>query len=277
MSKHSKNQNAQPYLSNQEQTKLQYGTLKQRLGKDSLRRFDSCFLCLQTLISPLSCPKGHLACKECYYENIIAQKKEISRLTVLFERQQSQKAQEAQLELQSQKLQEIQDFEKLQSSVTLTPSNTSKSSDTTVSNPIKGDLTKINAYWIPENAPQAKASLIEKPGTDLYCTASKDKHVISLKRLIQVHFTESKNGNMSQKICPCCSKELTNSVTLTLLKQCGHVICGHCMEEFARKSRTCMVCDEKCKDKDMITIESEGTGYTSKGGVEGIKSRESFQ
>jgi hypothetical protein len=42
-----------------------------------MRPFDSCSLCLGTARNPLACLEGHLFCKECVYESIIAQKKDI--------------------------------------------------------------------------------------------------------------------------------------------------------------------------------------------------------
>ena len=98
MSKHSKNNCARGFFTYEEKQKLNYGTIKvtrrlliiqQRLGRDSLRNFDSCFLCLQTARTPLACSLGHIACKECLYENIMAQKKELARLTQLYESQEA--------------------------------------------------------------------------------------------------------------------------------------------------------------------------------------------
>lgn len=118
MSKHSKNNTARGFFTYEEKKKLKYGTIRvcvfssicgcaleyrrdlghlilchlneqQRLGRDSLRNFDSCFLCLQTAQNPLSCTEGHIACKECLYENIMAQKTEAQRLAKLYEAQES--------------------------------------------------------------------------------------------------------------------------------------------------------------------------------------------
>lgn len=39
--------------------------VQQRLGNESMRRFDACALCLQRARDPVACHKGHLFCKEC--------------------------------------------------------------------------------------------------------------------------------------------------------------------------------------------------------------------
>ena len=52
------------------------GTQKQRLGTESLKRFEDCPLCLQVVSEPLCCPQGHFYCKECIFEYALKKKKE---------------------------------------------------------------------------------------------------------------------------------------------------------------------------------------------------------
>ena len=44
--------------------------LQQRLGNESMRRFDACALCLQRARDPVACQEGHLFCKECAYTDL---------------------------------------------------------------------------------------------------------------------------------------------------------------------------------------------------------------
>ncbi|KAJ3379412.1 hypothetical protein HDU84_006704 [Entophlyctis sp. JEL0112] len=142
MSRHSKNNTSLAWFTNAEREKLTYGTRKANnewyflscavrihssqpkpfiladiQGRDSMRNFDACFLCLQTAREPVSCTKGHLACKECFFENILAQKKEFSRMQTLYVAQQEliQKELDARIELLKQA--EIERFEKTQTSL----------------------------------------------------------------------------------------------------------------------------------------------------------------
>ncbi|KAJ3034214.1 hypothetical protein HDV00_005261 [Rhizophlyctis rosea] len=114
MSRHSKNNTALAFFTYAEKQKLNYGTQKQRVGRDSMRNFDACFLCLQTARDPQACPSGHLACKECFFENILAQKKDIARQQKLAGAQQTEadKAQAAEEEARRQA--EIEQFERTQ-------------------------------------------------------------------------------------------------------------------------------------------------------------------
>jgi nitric oxide synthase-interacting protein len=43
---------------------------QQRLGNESMRRFDACALCLNSAREPLACNEGHLFCKECVYTDL---------------------------------------------------------------------------------------------------------------------------------------------------------------------------------------------------------------
>ena len=43
---------------------------QQRLGNESMRRFNACALCLNRAREPLACNEGHLFCKECVYTDL---------------------------------------------------------------------------------------------------------------------------------------------------------------------------------------------------------------
>ncbi|KAL9321286.1 hypothetical protein ACSQ67_013125 [Phaseolus vulgaris] len=78
--RHSKNNNDLAFFTYDEKRKLGYGTQKERLGRDSIKPFDACCLCLKSLIDPMSCHKGHLFCKECILQCLLSQKKDIQRV-----------------------------------------------------------------------------------------------------------------------------------------------------------------------------------------------------
>lgn len=77
--RHSKNNNDLAFFTYDEKRKLGYGTQKERLGKDSIKPFDACCLCLKPFMDPLCCQKGHVFCKECILECLLSQKKDIQR------------------------------------------------------------------------------------------------------------------------------------------------------------------------------------------------------
>jgi len=91
----------------------------------------------------------------------------------------------------------------------------------------------------------------------------------SIKKLILVNFSIAKESITStgkKEIiynCPCCVRTFTNGTHLVVLKNCGHVFCNECKKKFLLKSQKCMVCEKKNKEKDMISLEREGTGFSS--------------
>ncbi|CAE6519773.1 unnamed protein product [Rhizoctonia solani] len=115
MTKHSRNNTANSVFSYAEYKKLSdYGTKKQRLGVDSMKRFDACTLCLQQAREPVSCGEGHLYCKECIYTDLLSQKKDIKRFKSKLEELQREEEAEKARAVQAARDRVLRDFEKNQ-------------------------------------------------------------------------------------------------------------------------------------------------------------------
>ncbi|RZC80535.1 hypothetical protein C5167_043117 [Papaver somniferum] len=109
--RHSKNNNDLAFFTYDEKKKLGYGTQRERLGKDSIKPFDSCCLCLKPFIDPLCCQKGHVFCKDCILECLLSQKKDIQRKLAAHATQQKQEKEEDKEKMQLQKAREIDAFD----------------------------------------------------------------------------------------------------------------------------------------------------------------------
>lgn len=73
MSRHSKNCTAGSVFTYAEQAKLKhYGSQQQRLGTESMRKFEFCYLCLHFAKEPMCCDQGHLFCKSCIITYLVA-------------------------------------------------------------------------------------------------------------------------------------------------------------------------------------------------------------
>jgi len=87
----------------------------------------------------------------------------------------------------------------------------------------------------------------------------------------EMHSQDNNNNNNNtlkydQKfMCPSCRKTLTDTIQIGCIKICGHIICFNCITQFCAKSKTCVVCDEPCKKKDIILLKSGGTGFAQHG------------
>ncbi|KAJ1912964.1 hypothetical protein IWQ60_009423 [Tieghemiomyces parasiticus] len=120
MPRHSKNNTALGFFTYAERQMMDYGTKRQRLGTVGKRQFDACFLCHRTAKDPLCCHEGHLACKECFYEHIVAQRQEISRQLEIFEAQRTQLDRQLEQKAADRRAREITDFEKTETRILYT-------------------------------------------------------------------------------------------------------------------------------------------------------------
>ncbi|KAG6860609.1 hypothetical protein C0995_009430 [Termitomyces sp. Mi166 len=113
---------------------------QQRLGNESMRRFDACALCLNRAREPLACGEGHLFCKECVYTDLcefLLQMVGCSTLTLSVTQKKDIQTQKKKLEALTQEVEEekarakeaarervLRDFEKGQSGLSALPSVT---------------------------------------------------------------------------------------------------------------------------------------------------------
>jgi nitric oxide synthase-interacting protein len=198
MTRHSKNNCALGHFTHAEKQKLKnvYGTVSQRLGGDSMRKYDACCLCLNTAISPVICTKGHLFCKECILSNIMSQKKDLST------QEQSIKAQNALVAQQEQQIStnksvEEQNIFKSQSSIVTAVKEAAK------------PVANLDLFWTRVDAHQSKLQQLPIPKLQPMCNAGNEKHPVSFKKLIAVKF----NGT-DEKSCGVCIKAFKNGSSI---------------------------------------------------------------
>ncbi|KAF9904510.1 hypothetical protein EC991_002618 [Linnemannia zychae] len=330
MSRHSKNNTARGHFTYAEMQMLDYGTKKQRLGRDSMRDYDACFLCLQTARDPVCCPEGHIACKECIYENILAQKQEIQRQTKQVELQALKEAQEQETKEALAQQIILDEFEKSQMGVLSkaasvraksivagagsgSPSTPGESNgkgekkrgfelDTEelerISKQERIDVAKaiedeakskkpvLPSFWVPSLTPSNIKTEYKATKLHTMCTASDKEHKLSLKNLIPVKFElafEDHDGDSNSEpakksaICPICRKGFTNTTKLSILKSCGHVFCDSCCSQFVKKEGKCQTCGAKTKEKEIVSMTGEGSGYAGGGAKEAKKFDVAFQ
>ncbi|EFA79785.1 putative nitric oxide synthase-interacting protein [Heterostelium album PN500] len=281
MSRHSKNNTSGKFTYYERQQLKDYGTQKERLGKDSLKSFDCCSICLNTLITPLSCTKGHLYCKECIYTSLLNQKQIIKEKEERWIKQQEKLKQKEEDIRIKQAEHELKEFES--NNVTFLQNNTEKPIDNTkdkekVNNGEQKQLVrekelKLNCYWMLSH--DSKEEVHEKPDTNTKCPEG--NHVLRLKQLISVKFKAADTGsaNSSKDInrycCPICDKIFTNSTRLKMLKRCGHVFCESCLNRFQDdpknlKTSQCYTCAKEFESLDIINLQQGGTGYAGQSG-----------
>ncbi|KNZ79284.1 Nitric oxide synthase-interacting like protein [Termitomyces sp. J132] len=348
MTKHSKNNTASSIFSYAEYKKLDYGTKRvcftvgaakhgaypnqQRLGNESMRRFDACALCLNRAREPVACGEGHLFCKECVYTDLLTQKKDIQTQKKKLEALTQEVEEEKVRAKEAARERVLRDFEKGQLGLSAFPSATGTKSgadeprgtkrkfafdSSTVENLAReaeeaalreiereqADAlkNKLPDFWLPSLTPTYTST---GPPTSLKdvklqttCRGGNPSHPIALKHLIPVKFSyhdpnsgpsrsmastpaeseEKTRKEDSEPMCPSCKKHLSNNILMFVMKPCAHVTCKTCTDSLVRPAKQCIVCDKVLKEKDIVELKREGTGFAGGGLAETSKTGTAFQ
>ncbi|XP_072974790.1 E3 ubiquitin-protein ligase CSU1 [Typha angustifolia] len=271
--RHSKNNNDLAFFTYEEKRKLGYGTQRERLGKDSIKPFDACCLCLKPFIDPLCCQKGHVFCKECILECLLAQKKDIKRKLAAHAAQQKQEREEEEEKFIVQKARELDAFD--QQNHGAIPQYHDRSSmhdknnfhganSVKVTSYEEEALRNMKAFWLPSATPEAPAK-VDAPSTETTCPEGNEK--LKLKTLFPIYFTEDSSNQKKPKsletnyICPSCKVTLTNTLSLVVISTCGHVFCKKCSDKFVATDKVCLACNKACKERNLVPLEKGGTGF----------------
>ncbi|GAB7346145.1 hypothetical protein MBLNU457_4892t1 [Dothideomycetes sp. NU457] len=273
---HSKHNTSSAIFTAHERSQLrgQWGSQSTRLTRDSFLPFGSCRLCLLPSRDPVSCPThGHIFCRECAVSNLLAQKKEITRLASESERRKEGDIEEQRRREDAELAERVKDFEAIQAGLDVKLGSSGErrlvgrgqgkvavEEHTTKGTKRKLELDEdelrnlgrehkvgrkeetkptLPGFWIPSATPGQDVKREEKPLKQApVCPASTDEapHEFSLKTLVSVHFAEEKDGATDEVLrnCPACNKALSNSTKAVLAKPCGHVVCKTCAENFLK-------------------------------------------
>jgi len=159
---------------------------------------------------------------------------------------------------------------------------------------------KLPDFWLPSLTPTYTSTGPPRGLDDVKvqttCRAAKPAHPVLLKNLVPVKFTlwsasagaaQSPDSTPSQAapgrsedpdpMCPSCKKKLSNNTLLFLAKPCGHVTCKTCTETLVRPGKQCIVCDVKVREKDIVELQREGTGFAGGGLAEASQTGIAFQ
>ncbi|KAM7500867.1 hypothetical protein LguiA_025281 [Lonicera macranthoides] len=277
--RHSKNNNDLAFFTYDEKRKLGYGTQKERLGRDSIKPFDACCLCLKPVIDPMCCQKGHIFCKECILECLLAQKKDIQRKLAAHATQQKQEKEEGEEKLMLQRARELDEFDQQNHGAVPQYSEKNFNRDKNGgsfhgANSVKATsyeeeaLRTMKAFWLPSATPDAPVK-VEAPSTSTVCPEGNEK--LKMKTLFPIYFaedtSEEKKPTALDKtyVCPSCKVTLTNTLALVALSSCGHVFCRKCSDKFMAVDKVCLVCNKACKERNRVCLEKGGTGFAAHG------------
>ena len=252
MTRHSKNSSTSGSFTHAERQKLSYGSQSARCTRDSLRPFIHCHLCLEMARDPNSCPMGHVACRSCYLEDILAQKNSFKVKKSEYDRKINEMNEKKRAEEDIKRADNLKAF--------LTQQGTKRSFDQ-IDRTDESTSTTISSALITASA----ISVPTPPKEEICCRAGlKGPHPLSMKSLLLVKFSEPEKDKPG---CPSCLKLFNSSNALKgcLFKGCGHVVCEPCYKTLSDGQKKCLVCEDV--RQEVIVLESEGTGFAAGGGI----------
>ena len=280
MSRHSKNATATTHFTYEEKRKAGHGTLKKRFGKDALIRFGYCSLSLNRAKDPLVSPSGYIYCKECIYENLLAQKQQIQQNKLAYEKYCEKVEQEKQDKVVQSEEKELSKFLDTTRVIQSKKSNEkdiikelAKQVDRTTKEERLEQL-KRTSFWVPEFAPTAD-QVVAKP--DEVTRDPMTNEPMKLKHLMPVNllWSESIGGEESKVMCALTKKDITHQKAV-LLKPSGQVILEECLKDMVLPTMTCPLSGIKLRKKDIIFLQTGGTSYSAHSRVEAKKYRPSM-
>ncbi|KAG1658385.1 hypothetical protein FOA52_010063 [Chlamydomonas sp. UWO 241] len=281
-SRHSKNAGTMGSegLRYHEKRAMGYGTVKERLGKDSLGNFNDCCLTLQRVKDPVVTPDGLLYSREAILENLLGQKKIIKRKTAAYEaavaedkRKADELAAVAQsaeviafdranhMGMSSKTVESIKNAITAEAAAAQLPSTVSSVSNI-VENQVR--LKQSKAFWMPVATPCADAAP-QRPDTDTLCPASGKK--LRMKDLIAVNFTPVPDGDGdgdAEYMDPITKDTINNFSKLVVIKTTGDVMLKDTYTKLVKPDG--VFNGKRIKDSDVIDLQTGGTGFSARDG-----------
>lgn len=202
-----------------------YGTQSERVGKDSVKTFDSCSLTLQPCRTPVVTKEGHLFDKEAILEYIVTKKNEYTRKLKQYEKQlKKEEAEKAELAAAEKEANLIKFMNREKNISSTVKGDATPSTSSSVSNLANGKDKQLPSFWVPSQLPDAKISKIEKPDSTVYCPISGKP--LKMKDLIEVNWTLVKDPDDKKSLiakenrymCPVTHDILSNAVPCAVIR-----------------------------------------------------------
>ncbi|TFK52908.1 hypothetical protein OE88DRAFT_1627381 [Heliocybe sulcata] len=271
MTKHSKNNTASSVFSYAEYKRLDYGTKRQRLGNESMRRFDACSLCLQRVRDPVACHEGHLFCKECVYTDLLTQKKDIKKQKDRLEQMKREADDEKERAKEAARERVLLEFERGQLGLgksSLTGLGTSSKEDSKEPRGLKRKFefdastvdtltreaeevalrqiereqaerlrAKLPDFWLPSLTPTYTSNELPSSLKDIKvqttCRGGEPAHFLSLKNLVPVQFTFLPSKSSAQSVTSTPASTTSTDTSKPKSDDNSDPICPSCKKTFS--------------------------------------------
>ncbi|SBS84405.1 conserved Plasmodium protein, unknown function, partial [Plasmodium ovale curtisi] len=225
------------------------GKRSKRLGKDSMRKFEQCWICLRNAESPVSTPYGHIFCKICIINNFLTQKKKYTQKKKEYEdyikdiNRKKKEESSSQKEMERRKF--VQDLENI--------------SGENIKVEEKSIVDISNNFWLARNSNVVKDGIQKKhkpPTNKLICPVSGKP--LKMHDLITVNpETLSKNHSESEKWVCSFSKKNIDHHRAVLIKKTGQIILKSIFDKYIYGKTNSL--EIEVSEGDFIDLQPGGT------------------
>jgi nitric oxide synthase-interacting protein len=287
MPRHSKNAGGMgsESLRYHERQALGFGTMTERLGKETVKDFDHCALSLSPALDPVVTPEGVLYDREHILRCLLHQKKEVARQTKAWEAQAAKDKSKAELEAEARRAEAIERFhrENQMGGASARPADGAvlpdvdpASDDAPVPDAAERlkaaqldapETKTMNAFWLPSKTPTADPNAARKPSTETTCPTTSKR--LRMKDLVDVKWTrapESESDRLSghgthKYMCPVTRKTLTNATQVLILRPSGDAV--------SEEAYKMVIARDGAHDGKKVTgairLQKGGSGYAASG------------
>ncbi|PFH31342.1 Zn-finger, RING domain containing protein [Besnoitia besnoiti] len=281
MSRHSKNATSAPLFSYHERKKLKdAGTIRERLDTNALRRFEACWLCNRTALSPVCTPQGLVFCKHCLFLNFEDQKKKSARELKDWEAQQRTKKEEEALKKQEVATATQRKFLQQESNIASYYAKQRKLTVAELEEAAKKPFrvptgeggraeARAKSFWVAQNTPSAAAAEAKPPKKSLVCPITQKP--LKLKQLVYLkpELLDDKETEFNRWACAVSKRAITNQKAAAVIPT-GDVVLMDCLEKYVLNKKGGHYGDKIITKADIIPLVPGGTGYSSHNTVEGV-------
>ena len=259
------------------------GTMKIRVGVDSQKQFDCCWLCNQCADQPVTTSHGLLYCKVCIVENMFDQKKLYKQQLADYESKQQSTDDLKQLTNTIKESVQAEASKSLEDS--LLP-KTGKQIESEINAKVNAvEQTALNegkqdqasgSFWVPQHTPGWTETGPKKPDSTVRCPFSKKK--LKLKDLRPILWKEQPDSSSKtgRYMCPLSNSTFKNGVSITILPS-GHAVSKKGLQKCIGRADpfVCPLTQTTVDKKNCIDLVKSGTSFASSMGGELVGSSES--
>ena len=199
-------------MTHYERSLLRKDGAARRLGHDSFKPLDHCYLCLTRVSDPVSCSHGHMFCRECAISNLITQKASIEMAKRDLEAWGAREEREKQMARESARERVVKNFEKsmglgVGASIRIGAPKDGERKAGDEDKPegangqskveelarraedealraieaeqVEARKSKLAAFWLPSMAPEGRLTPIKDVKLETMCQAGKHAHPMS--------------------------------------------------------------------------------------------------